>query len=84
MTNVERTNIEECLRNISNLVEFKKVLETSLSLATFELNYQVENLGLEEHSIEAIDIPDDSDYQSAYGFKDLMTSTIENILDCWK
>ena len=84
MTNVERTNIEECLRNISKLVEFKKVLETSLSLATFELNYQVENLGLEEHGIEAIDIPDDSDYQSAYGFKDLMTSTIENILDCWK
>ena len=84
MTNVERTNIEECLRNISKLVEFKKVLETSLSLATFELNYQVENLGLEENGIEAIDIPDDSDYQSAYGFKDLMTSTIENILDCWK
>ena len=84
MTNVERTNIEECLRNISNLVEFKKVLETSLSLATFELNYQVENLGIEENGIEAIDIPDDSDYQSAYGFKDLMTSTIENILHCWK
>ena len=84
MTNVERTNIEECLRNISKLVEFKKVLETSLSLTTFELNYQVEELGIEENGIEAIDIPDDSDYQSAYGFKDLMTSTIENILDCWK
>ena len=84
MTNVERTNIEECLKNISKLVEYKKVLETSLSLATFELNYQVENLGIEENGIEAIDIPDDSDYQSAYGFKDLMTSTIENILDCWK
>ena len=84
MTNVERTNIEECLRNISKLVEFKKVLETSLSLATFELNCQVQELGLEENSIEAIDIPDDIDYQSAYGFKDLMTSTIENILHCWK
>ena len=84
MTNVERTNIEECLKNISKLVEYKKVLETSLSLATFELNYQVENLGIEENGIEAIDIPDDSDYQSAYGFKDLMTSTIENLVDCWK
>ncbi len=84
MTNVERTNIEECLRNISKLVEFKKVLETSLSLATFELNYQVENLGIEENGIEAIDIPDDSDYQSPYRFKDLMTSTIENLVDCWK
>jgi len=83
MTNVERTNIEECLKNISKLVEYKKVLETSLSLATFELNYQVENLGIEENGIEAIDIPDDSDYQSPYRFKDLMTSTIENILDCW-
>ena len=84
MTNVERTNIEECLRNISKLVEFKKVLETSLSLTTFELNCQVAELGIEENGIEAIDIPDDSDYQSAYGFKDLMTSTIENILHCWK
>ena len=84
MTNVERTNIEECLKNISKLVEYKKVLETSLSLATFELNYQVENLGIEENGIEAIDIPDDSDYQSPYRFKDLMTSTIENILHCWK
>ena len=83
MTNVERTNIEECLRNISNLVEFKKVLETSLSLATYELNCQVENLGIEENGIEAIDIPDDSDYQSPFRFKDLMTNTIENILDCW-
>ena len=84
MTHVERTNIEECLRNISKLVEFKKVLETSLSLTTFELNCQVEELGLEEHGIEAIDIPDDSDYQSPYRFKDLMTSTIENLVDCWK
>jgi len=84
MTNVERTNIEECLKNISKLVEYKKVLETSLSLATFELNYQVENLGIEENGIEAIDIPDDSDYQSPYRFKDLMTSTIENLVDCWK
>ena len=84
MTNVERTNIEECLRNISNLVEFKKVLETSLSLATFELNCQVENLGIEENGIEAIDIPDDSDYQSPYRFKDLIKITIENQVDFWK
>ena len=84
MTNVERTNIEECLKNISKLVEYKKVLETSLSLATYELNCQVENLGIEENGIEAIDIPDDSDYQSPYRFKDLMTSTIENLVDCWK
>ena len=84
MTNVERTNIEVCLRNISNLVKLKTALEISLSHTSMELDYQVENLGIEENGIEAIDIPDDSDYQSPYRFKDLMTSTIENLVDCWK
>jgi len=84
MTNVERTNIEVCLKNISNLVKLKTALEISLSHTSMELDYQVENLGLEEHTIEAIDISNNSACQLDYDFKDIMTRTIENILDCWK
>ena len=85
MTNVERTNIEACLRNISNLVELKNALELSLSQATSEINHHIAMLGLEEDDIDAIDIPNDNEYcQLGYGFNDIMTRAIENILSCRK
>ena len=60
--------------------------EKSIDQLDWSIPYNTDNFiePLNVDGIEAIDIPDDSDYQSAYGFKDLMTSTIENILHCWK
>ena len=87
MTNVERTNIESCLRNIHNLVELKNALQYSLDDASCELYYAVDRLGIETEIKDTIDLPDENEGVNDYfnqTYTETMTRVLERILPCRK